>query len=132
MQPLADSISTAFDSVTTANARSLIFQFYVSWLRRVTDYSFGIVGTSKVNNALVRGETTVLTPIDAFDFTNETDQVINLEYDRFIQEPLGGISFGIIWIIPIRDLHLNLTLLLELLFCPIGRPKWPLDLRCKG
>jgi len=95
MQSLADSISTAFDSVTTANARSLVFQFYVSWMRVLSSNAFGIVGSSLVNNALVRGETTVLTPIDAFEFVNETEQVIKLEYDRFIQEPLGGISFGI-------------------------------------
>ena len=99
MQSLADSISTAFDSVTTANARSLVFQFYISWIRNLSNNLFGVVGTSTVNNALVRGETTVLTPIDAFEFVNETDQVISLEYDRFIQEPLGGISFGIMNVI---------------------------------
>ncbi len=90
---LPDSISTAFDSVTTATERLLSHRFYVAWKRIVDDFSYGVVGVSKVNNCLVRGENTVLTPTESFRFDDETEKVVSLEYDRFIEEPLGGISY---------------------------------------
>jgi len=95
MQRLNDSVQTAFDTMSTADARYPAHQFLVSWLRRLGAAAFGIVGTSTVNNCLVRGENTVVTPTDSFEFDNETDKVLRLEYDRSVEEPMGGLSFAL-------------------------------------
>ena len=95
MQELYSAIATAFDSVATATARYIKQKFYVSWLRRTAANAFGIVGTSKVNNALVRGEIDVVTPVDTYEFYDESDKALRLEYDRRVEEPLGGISYAI-------------------------------------
>lgn len=95
MQDLADSIATAFDSIITADSRLVRQKLYISWLRQTGASSFGIVGTSTVNNCLVQGEIGVVTPVDTFEFFDESDRALRLEYDRRIEEPLGGISFAI-------------------------------------
>jgi len=95
MQQLASSIQTAFDSMATADGRLLKHQLLVAWLRSVGASSFGIVGTSTVNNALVKGEVGIVTPVDTFEFFDETDKVISLEYERGVHEPLGGSSYSL-------------------------------------
>lgn len=92
---LHSSIQTAFDTMSTAGVRYLAFQLYVSWLRNITENAFGVVGTSTVGNSLVRGDVNVVTPVDLFTFQDESENVISLEYDRAIDEPLGGISYSI-------------------------------------
>lgn len=96
MLRLNDSVQTAFDSMSTADARYPAFQLYVSWLRNAGAGVFGVVGTSLLNNCLLRGENTVVTPVDTFEFFDETDRVMRLEYERRLEEPLGGMSFGMI------------------------------------
>lgn len=95
MQILNDSVQTAFDTMSTASVRYPAHQFLISWLRRISGASdFGTVGTSTVNNCLVRGENSIVTPTDLFDFNDETSKVIRLEYERNLEEPMGGLSFA--------------------------------------
>jgi len=94
MQSLNDSTQTAFDTMSTGYFRYPSHQLLVSWLRRAGASAFGIVGTSTVNNCLVRGEISVVTPTDTFEFHDETSRVLRLEYDRRVEEPLGGLSLG--------------------------------------
>lgn len=95
MQDLHSSIATAFDSAATSDARFIRQKFYVSWLRNSGASAFGIVGSSIVNNSLVKGENSVVTPIDTYEFFDESDRALRLEYDRRIEEPLGGIGYAI-------------------------------------
>lgn len=95
MQHLADSISTPFDTMTTASGRRLSWLLYISWLRKLGASSFGLIGSSTINNCLLQGQTTALTPADLFEFSDETQRAITLEYDRCLEEPLGGISYSI-------------------------------------
>lgn len=94
MQVLNDSTQTAFDTMSTASARYPAHQFMVAWKRNTGASAFGIVGTSLLNNCLVRGEINVVTPTDTFDFDDESARVLRLEYDRRVDEPLGGLSFA--------------------------------------
>ena len=95
MQKISDAIQTTFDGETTAEIRKPIFSLLVSWLKIVSSSSFGVVGTSTVNNCLVRGNVGIVTPIDTFEFMDESDKVISLEYERGIREPLGGNSYAL-------------------------------------
>lgn len=95
MQQIDSSFQTAFDSMTTADARYLSSKFYISWLRQTSSNSFGVVGTSTVNNTLVRGEPSSIAPVDTYDFFDETNSVVSLEYQRAIQEPTGGVGYAI-------------------------------------
>ena len=95
MQRLNDSVQTAFDTMSTAGVRYPAHQFLVSWLRRISEADvFGIVGTSLINNCMVRGENSIVTPTDLYDFSDETDKVTRLEYERTLDEPMGGLSFA--------------------------------------
>lgn len=95
MLNLDESVETAFESMATADARYPAFQFLVSWLKRYVASVFGIVGSSTVNNCLVRGEDGIVSPIDTFSFKDESDKVISIDYERGINEPLGGISYAL-------------------------------------
>lgn len=95
MQVLNDSTQTAFDTMSTAGVRYPAHQFLVAWKRNLGADAFGIVGTSTLNNCLVRGEVSVVTPTDTFAFDDESAKVLRLEYDRRVEEPLGGLSFAL-------------------------------------
>lgn len=95
MQSLNQSVETAFEAMTTADVRYPDFKFYVSWLKTVASDAFGIVGTATVNSALVGGGQDAVTPIDTFNFTDESEYVTQLEYERGLQEPLGGSSYAL-------------------------------------
>ncbi len=95
MQELYSSIATAFDSMATAGSRYIRQKFYVSWKKNVGASSFGVVGTSTVNNCLVRGENLDVAPVDTFEFFDESDKALQLEYDRRLEEPTGGMGYAI-------------------------------------
>lgn len=86
---------TAFDTESTADFRTLAWGLYISWQRVANRDTFATVGTSLVNGTdLIQGQTSVITKQDVFTYKDETDNVIQLEYDRQLQEPLGGISLS--------------------------------------
>ena len=95
MRTLNDSTQTAFDTMSTGYFRYPVHQLLISWLRKIGADSFGVVGLSTVNNALVKGENQIITPTDTFEFFDETENAIRVEYDRRVEEPLGGLSFGL-------------------------------------
>lgn len=78
----------------TAVYRNLRWTLGIAWDRtEPADVAYAIVGTSLVNGTdLVQGEQGSLTKSENFVYYNETSRVIRLEYDRAIEEPLGGIS----------------------------------------
>src|SRR3972149_7137476 len=88
------SIWTPFDSTTTALVRTLAWRLRIAWTR-VEDLSlsFAIVGTSVVGGTdIVRGISGSLTKPDYFSYYDETDKTVRLEYDRIVEEPLGGMA----------------------------------------
>jgi AraC-like DNA-binding protein len=92
----SDSIWTAFNNVTTAFTRVLKWMLKISWKRAEnSSVAFAIVGTSLVGGIdIVQGQTSIITKPDNFEYFDETDRVISMEYDRELIEPLGGIAMA--------------------------------------
>lgn len=86
---------TAFDTNSTADYRCLAWALYLSWNRVANRDSFATVGTSLVDGTdLIQGQISTITKQDVFSYDNETDNVVQLEYERTLQEPLGGIALA--------------------------------------
>lgn len=91
------SIWTAFNSMTTAVVRTIKFAVKIAWTRVQDTKSFALVGSATVGgNQVVKGLTPTITPSDNFLFFDETDDVISVEYDRQLLEPLGGLAMAIL------------------------------------
>lgn len=83
--------------MVTANYRRIRWTLGIAWDRsEVADVAWAIVGTSLVNGTdMVRGLEGDLTQSENFTYYDETRRVLRLEFDRAIQEPLGGISLAL-------------------------------------
>jgi len=91
----SDSIWTVFNSVATSAVRYPAHALRISWLRsQNTTRSACVVDSSTVDGPdLILGQSSVITQPDYFDYFNEDIHAINLEYDRSIDEPTGGIAY---------------------------------------
>lgn len=90
------AIWTVFNNYTTAFTRFLRWQLRISWKRVTGTNGFAIVGTSMVAGTdLVQGSDSVFTPSDAFTFYDETQRLVRFEFDRQLQEPLGGMAMAL-------------------------------------
>ncbi len=92
----SDSIWTPFESLSTAVVRPIRAKLLVSWNRLVGAQDFAIVGTSLVGGTdIVQGTgSSAINQSDAFEYFDETDRVLRLEYERRLLEPLGGTSIA--------------------------------------
>jgi len=91
----SESIWTPFDSVVTATVRPVRAKLYVAWNRIINVENYAVIGTSLINGTdIIQGLTTALTSADDFEYFDETNKVIRLEYERHLIEPLGGISIA--------------------------------------
>lgn len=90
------SIWTPFDSITTATIRPLRARCLVAWTRQQVVNNFAIVGTSIIGGTdVVQGVgDNVLNNADLYQYFDETNNVIRLEYERHLIEPLGGVAIA--------------------------------------
>lgn len=107
----SESIWTPFDSTTTAAVREPVASLGIAWTRISTVGDFFTIGTSTIGGTdIIKGlGVSAITNPDAFEFFDETNSVIRLEYERHLLEPLGGTS------IAMADIVLNNT---DLRFTP--------------
>ncbi len=93
----SEAIWTTFDSVTTSTIRPTRAKVYISWTRQASVTNYAIVGSSVVNGTdIVQGSGDLgINEADQFDYFDETDSVIRIEYERHLIEPLGGFSMAI-------------------------------------
>jgi hypothetical protein len=90
------AIWTAFDTITTATVRKLKHSLKIAW-KRIEDAgaTFAVVGTSIVGGIdFVQGQSSIITKPDVFSYDDETEKAMKIEYDREVDEPLGGISLA--------------------------------------
>ena len=89
---IATSDRTTF-TATTRNPRHVL---RIAWNRDVdSSIVFGLVGTSIVGGKdIVQGTQTVLTKPDLFKYSVESHNVLKIETERTLEEPLGGIAFA--------------------------------------
>lgn len=91
------SVATPIQAVITAASRQLNMSLLASWMK-VADLStvFAQIGVSQIGGGdLVQGGSSVITNADLFDYIDETSHVMRFDYDRRLNEPLGGTSFAI-------------------------------------
>lgn len=95
------AIWTPFNSVCTATVRTLRAKVLIAWTRNQVVSSFAIVGTSQVGGTdVVKGnEDNVLNNADLYEYFDETDRVLRIEYERNLIEPLGGAAVGMCTIV---------------------------------
>lgn len=86
------AIWTPFDSTCTATARVIKARCLIAWTRNQIVNSFAVIGTSRIGGTdIVQGVgDNVLNDADLYQYFDETDRLIHLEYERHLIEPLGG------------------------------------------
>lgn len=91
------TVSAAFQTACNATTRKPKQTLKIAWERNSDPaVVFAVVGTSTVDgNDIVQGELEVITPMDLFQFTDESDRPVTLGFDRRVQEPLGGIAYAV-------------------------------------
>ena len=98
----SEAIWTAFEAMTTAETRYPKWGLSISWLRQQdSGVGFATVGSSLVGGIdLVKGVgVSAVTSLDLFEYADETDRVISVNYDRRLTEPLGGTSIGLMTVL---------------------------------
>lgn len=90
------AIWTPFDATTTATIRRTLGLCYIAWTRVSNVSAFAMVGSSLVGGTdIVAGsDQTSINNADVFDYFDETEKVIRIEYDRSLIEPLGGMTMA--------------------------------------
>lgn len=93
----SESIWTVFDSMTTATVRETRAKVFIAWNRATSVTNYAIVGSSLVAGTdIVQGSGDPgINEADLFDYFDETANVIRIEYERHLIEPLGGFSMAI-------------------------------------
>lgn len=92
----SESIWTAFDSHTTANVRQVKGAVWLAWTRVSSTDAFATIGTSTIGGTdIIQGlGENAINNADSFDYFDETDRVIRIEYERNLIEPLGGMQIA--------------------------------------
>lgn len=92
----SESIWTPFDSISTATVRPVRARCLISWNRVVSVDAYLTVGTSIVGGTdIVQGTgKTGINETDLYEYVDETERIIRLEYERHLIEPLGGMSIA--------------------------------------
>lgn len=90
------AIWTPFEAMATAHYRLLKWVCYISWKRAELSGSvYAVVGTSVVQGMdLVQGQSSIVSKPQLYQYYDETDRVVKLEYEREILEPLGGMTMA--------------------------------------
>lgn len=92
----SEALWTVFNSITTASSRIVKWLLKIAWTRVVGTEGFATVGTSLIGGLdTVRGNDGILSESDKFQYWDETDRLVRFEYDRVLQEPLGGLAMAI-------------------------------------
>lgn len=87
------TLFTPVKSQSTANVRHPRARVRVSWKKIASSGVLATVGTSLVNGLdIVAGAEGVALPWDAYQYYDETENVLGFEYDRELIEPQGGIA----------------------------------------
>lgn len=91
------SIVTPLQAVLTGHMRQIRVKIRASWVKSADPATvYAIVGTSLVDGPnLVQGQSTVITNADLFDYMDESEFGLRVEYDRRLDEPRGGTSHAI-------------------------------------
>ncbi len=92
----SESIWTPFDSITTATVRPIRARLLISWSRVADTDAYATVGSSIVGGTdIVQGVGgSSINEADVFQYVDETSNVIRLEYERHLIEPLGGLAMA--------------------------------------
>jgi len=81
----------------TAIVRKLAHVLRISWTRgKDENAAFAVVGSSVVGGIdIIKGVESAVTKPDYFDYLDESENALRIEYDRWIDEPQGGIALAL-------------------------------------
>ena len=91
------SIWTAYDTHSTASVRNPSHDLKVAWQRvKDTSLAFATVDTSLVGSSdIIQGQFTTITDPDKFEYYDEEERVVDMSFERVVEEPLGGLSYAL-------------------------------------
>lgn len=90
-------VTTTFHNDALSSRRNINHYAKIAWTRSYDpSIAFAVVGTSVVGGVdIIKGDSSqFITESDKFYYFNESDYAIQIEYERFIEEPLGGLSMA--------------------------------------
>lgn len=93
---IMQTVSSAFESQVNATKRYPRQNLKIAWERtQNVGTAYAVVGTSQVDgDDIVQGELTIITPIDLFEFTDETENLVHFVWERRVVEPLSGLAYA--------------------------------------
>lgn len=93
---MSQSVTTAFENITTATVQEPLYQLKVSWLRRKNSLaSFAEIDSSTIDGPdIIQGEFSIITPADLFEYFDESDRVLSMRVNRWLNEPYGGLQYA--------------------------------------
>lgn len=91
------SVSSTFTSKTNAAMRKLRYSVLMSFTKDYTDtIDFFTIGSSTIGGTdIIRGNDTVIQSWDQYTYTDYSDRVLSVEYEREVNAPLASLTLGI-------------------------------------
>ena len=96
MQDTSAALGSALLAQAQASHNHPVISVQIAWERTESDAEFAVVGTSTVGgDDIIQGadDSAVANP-DRFDFTDESDRVLSLDWDRSIDDMFTGVTYA--------------------------------------
>ncbi len=91
---MSQTVSAKFTELSEANTRLLAYNAMIAWLKSFDDtIDFFTIGTSTIGGSdIIKGAEDNIFIFDQFKYYDETDHLLQLEYERSFELPLSGLS----------------------------------------
>lgn len=90
------TVSAAFDTKQAQAVRKITWAVFISFEKNFTDATdFFEIGTSTIGGPdIIKGEGSVVQEWDKYDYTDYSDRILSIEYDRETEPPTNPISLA--------------------------------------
>jgi len=87
------TVTEEFDTASKAKIRRPVAGLGVSWLRNYEGHDWFTIGTSTIGGGdVIKGEDNVVPESDNYDYIDETEYLMSMEYDRYFDEPVFSVA----------------------------------------
>lgn len=90
------NVSETFKSNAIARNRKPTAQLAVSWLRNYAGANFFTIGVSTIGGPdVIKGENNTIAESDRYEYYDESNYLMSIEIDRWIEEPIFSVVRGL-------------------------------------